>query len=175
MKRSGVDPKAINYVTVGNTIPTESRSAYVARVASIQAGLPAVRRVDMNHQPSKAVFSPPLLDAMTDILGPEVTQRPGYRRALIEPLAERTLGAADRAALQHRGLSDAEIDGRGYRTHGVRGRSRLARARRHGPVRQRPGNRSLPHHRGAHLRLAGLPRRRDPPMVTRPAARAVRA
>ena len=30
----------INYVTVGNTIPTESRSAYVARVASIQAGLP---------------------------------------------------------------------------------------------------------------------------------------
>ena len=39
IKRSGVDPKAINYVTVGNTIPTESRFAYVARVASIQAGL----------------------------------------------------------------------------------------------------------------------------------------
>ena len=38
--RSGVDPKAINYVTVGNTIPTESRFPYVARVASIQAGLP---------------------------------------------------------------------------------------------------------------------------------------
>ena len=38
--RSGVDPQAINYVTVGNTIPTESRFAYVARVASIQAGLP---------------------------------------------------------------------------------------------------------------------------------------
>ncbi|MDH5331085.1 MAG: acetyl-CoA C-acyltransferase family protein [Aquincola sp.] len=38
--RSGVDPKAINYVTVGNCIPTESRFAYVARVASIQAGLP---------------------------------------------------------------------------------------------------------------------------------------
>ena len=38
--RSGVDPKAINYVTVGNTIPTESRFAYVARVAAIQAGLP---------------------------------------------------------------------------------------------------------------------------------------
>ena len=37
--RSGVDPKAINYVTVGNTIPTESRFPYVARVASIQAGL----------------------------------------------------------------------------------------------------------------------------------------
>ncbi|WP_326543938.1 acetyl-CoA C-acyltransferase family protein [Pseudorhodoferax sp.] len=38
--RSGVDPQLINYVTVGNTIPTESRYAYVARVASIQAGLP---------------------------------------------------------------------------------------------------------------------------------------
>jgi acetyl-CoA C-acetyltransferase len=38
--RSGVDAKLINYVTVGNTIPTEGRSAYVARVASIQAGLP---------------------------------------------------------------------------------------------------------------------------------------
>jgi acetyl-CoA C-acetyltransferase len=38
--RSGVDPRSINYVTVGNTIPTESRFAYVARVASIQAGLP---------------------------------------------------------------------------------------------------------------------------------------
>ncbi len=40
VERSGVDPKAINYVTVGNCIPTESRYAYVARVASIQAGLP---------------------------------------------------------------------------------------------------------------------------------------
>jgi acetyl-CoA C-acetyltransferase len=40
VERSGVDPKSINYVTVGNVIPTESRFAYVARVASIQAGLP---------------------------------------------------------------------------------------------------------------------------------------
>src|SRR6476646_10175094 len=40
IKRSGVDPKLINYITVGNTIPTESRSADVARVAAIQAGLP---------------------------------------------------------------------------------------------------------------------------------------
>jgi len=40
IERSGVDAKLINYVTVGNTIPTEGRSAYVARVASIQAGLP---------------------------------------------------------------------------------------------------------------------------------------
>jgi len=40
VQRSGVDPNAIQYITVGNCIPTESRSAYVARVASIQAGLP---------------------------------------------------------------------------------------------------------------------------------------
>src|SRR4051812_23877573 len=40
VKRSGVDSKAINHVTVGNTIPTEARFAYVARVAAIQAGLP---------------------------------------------------------------------------------------------------------------------------------------
>ena len=38
--RSGVNPQDINYVTVGNTIPTDSRYAYVARVAAIQAGLP---------------------------------------------------------------------------------------------------------------------------------------
>ncbi|HPG61407.1 MAG TPA: acetyl-CoA C-acyltransferase family protein [Casimicrobium sp.] len=40
VKRSGVDPAQINYITVGNTIPTDSRFPYVARVASIQAGLP---------------------------------------------------------------------------------------------------------------------------------------
>ena len=37
--RSGADPQGINYVTVGNCIPTESRFAYVARVAALQAGL----------------------------------------------------------------------------------------------------------------------------------------
>src|SRR5258708_6051901 len=40
VKRSGGDPAASNYGTVRNTIPTESRFAYVARVAAIQAGLP---------------------------------------------------------------------------------------------------------------------------------------
>ncbi|MDO9449915.1 MAG: beta-ketoacyl synthase N-terminal-like domain-containing protein, partial [Rugosibacter sp.] len=40
VSRSGVDPQQINYVTVGNCIPTEARYAYVARLASIQAGLP---------------------------------------------------------------------------------------------------------------------------------------
>ena len=39
VSRSGVDPLAINYVTVGTTMPTDSRYAYVSRVASIQAGL----------------------------------------------------------------------------------------------------------------------------------------
>jgi acetyl-CoA C-acetyltransferase len=38
--RSKADPEKIHYVTVGNCIPTESRYPYVARVASIQAGLP---------------------------------------------------------------------------------------------------------------------------------------
>lgn len=38
--RSAVDADLIQYAVVGNCIPTESRSAYVARVASIQAGLP---------------------------------------------------------------------------------------------------------------------------------------
>jgi acetyl-CoA C-acetyltransferase len=38
--RSGADAQLINYVTVGNCIPTEPRFAYVARVAAIQAGLP---------------------------------------------------------------------------------------------------------------------------------------
>ena len=40
VNRSQADPAKINYVTVGNCIPTESRYPYVARVASIQAGLP---------------------------------------------------------------------------------------------------------------------------------------
>jgi acetyl-CoA C-acetyltransferase len=38
--RSKIDPALVNYVVVGNCIPTESRSPYVSRVASIQAGLP---------------------------------------------------------------------------------------------------------------------------------------
>lgn len=40
ISRSGVDPRQIGYVAVGNCIPTEARYAYVARVASIEAGLP---------------------------------------------------------------------------------------------------------------------------------------
>lgn len=40
VSRSSVNPEDINYVTVGNCIPTDSRFAYVSRVAAIQAGLP---------------------------------------------------------------------------------------------------------------------------------------
>ena len=36
--RTTVAPEEINYVTVGNCIPTDSRYAYVARVAAMQAG-----------------------------------------------------------------------------------------------------------------------------------------
>ena len=37
--RAGVDPKQVTFATVGNCIPTESRYAYVARVATIQGGM----------------------------------------------------------------------------------------------------------------------------------------
>ena len=37
--RAGVDPQQVTYASVGNCIPTESRYAYVARVATIQGGM----------------------------------------------------------------------------------------------------------------------------------------
>ncbi len=37
--RSGVDPKQVTFATVGNCIPTETRYAYVARVATILGGM----------------------------------------------------------------------------------------------------------------------------------------
>ncbi|AYH44860.1 acetyl-CoA C-acyltransferase family protein [Azoarcus sp. DN11] len=37
--RAGVDPKQVTFAAVGNTIPTESRYPYVARVATIQGGM----------------------------------------------------------------------------------------------------------------------------------------
>lgn len=40
IERSTVNPDDINYVTVGNCIPTDDKFPYVPRVASIQAGLP---------------------------------------------------------------------------------------------------------------------------------------
>ena len=37
--RAGVDPKAVSFAAVGNCIPTDSRYAYVARVATVNAGM----------------------------------------------------------------------------------------------------------------------------------------
>jgi len=37
--RAGVDPKEVSFATVGNCIPTESRYAYVARLATVQGGM----------------------------------------------------------------------------------------------------------------------------------------
>ena len=37
--RSGVDPKAVSFATVGHCIPTDSRFAYVARVATVNGGM----------------------------------------------------------------------------------------------------------------------------------------
>ncbi len=39
IERAGVDPKQVTFATVGNCIPTEARYPYVARVATIQAGM----------------------------------------------------------------------------------------------------------------------------------------
>ncbi|MCX8086172.1 MAG: acetyl-CoA C-acyltransferase family protein [Rhodocyclaceae bacterium] len=39
IERAGVDPKQVTFATVGNCIPTEVRYPYVARVATIQAGM----------------------------------------------------------------------------------------------------------------------------------------
>src|SRR6056300_276801 len=39
IERSSVDASSYQYVTMGNVLPTETRYAYVARVASVKAGL----------------------------------------------------------------------------------------------------------------------------------------
>ncbi|MBS3935010.1 MAG: beta-ketothiolase BktB [Sulfuritalea sp.] len=39
IERAGVDPRQVAFAAVGNCIPTESRYAYVARVATIQGGM----------------------------------------------------------------------------------------------------------------------------------------
>lgn len=38
--RAGVDPQQIGFLTMGNCIPTDSRYAYVARLAGVNGGLP---------------------------------------------------------------------------------------------------------------------------------------
>jgi acetyl-CoA C-acetyltransferase len=40
LERSGADPTTVGHVVMGNVIPTDTRDAYLARVAAIEAGLP---------------------------------------------------------------------------------------------------------------------------------------
>ncbi len=40
LSRSGVDPREIGHVVMGNVIPTEPRDAYLSRVAAIDSGIP---------------------------------------------------------------------------------------------------------------------------------------
>jgi len=40
IERSGLDPQAIGHVVIGNVIPTDTRDAYLSRVAAIDAGCP---------------------------------------------------------------------------------------------------------------------------------------
>ena len=40
LTRSGVDPREIGHVVMGNVIPTEPRDAYLSRVAAIDSGIP---------------------------------------------------------------------------------------------------------------------------------------
>ena len=40
LQRSGVDPTQVGHLVMGNVIPTETRDAYISRVAAMNAGLP---------------------------------------------------------------------------------------------------------------------------------------
>ena len=40
IERSGLDPQAIGHVVIGNVIPTDTKDAYLSRVAAIDAGCP---------------------------------------------------------------------------------------------------------------------------------------
>jgi acetyl-CoA C-acetyltransferase len=40
LQRSGCDPERVGHVVMGNVIPTETRDAYLSRVAAINAGIP---------------------------------------------------------------------------------------------------------------------------------------
>jgi acetyl-CoA C-acetyltransferase len=40
LRRSGADAKAVGHVVMGNVIPTDTRDAYLSRVAALEAGLP---------------------------------------------------------------------------------------------------------------------------------------
>lgn len=40
MQRAGVEPAQVGHLVMGNVIPTETRDAYISRVAAIEAGIP---------------------------------------------------------------------------------------------------------------------------------------
>jgi acetyl-CoA C-acetyltransferase len=40
LERSGADPRSIGHVVLGNVIPTDTRDAYLSRVAAIESGIP---------------------------------------------------------------------------------------------------------------------------------------
>lgn len=47
MRRGGIDPNLVSYVAAGSCIPTDSRFAYVGRIASVKGGLDPARHVAM--------------------------------------------------------------------------------------------------------------------------------
>jgi acetyl-CoA C-acetyltransferase len=85
--RSGVDPKAITFATVGNCIPTDSRYAYVARVATVNGGLStdsvafAVNRLCGSSQQAIVSSAQAIYQGDADFAlagGVEVMSRGGY-------------------------------------------------------------------------------------------------
>jgi len=85
--RAGVDPNQMSFAAVGNCIPTESRYAYVARVASIQGGMPmssvafAVNRLCGSSQQAIVSASQAILLGDADFAlggGVEVMSRGAY-------------------------------------------------------------------------------------------------
>ena len=85
--RSGVDPKAITFATVGNCIPTDSRYAYVARVATVNGGLStdsvafAVNRLCGSSQQAIVSSAQAIFQGDADFAlagGVEVMSRGGY-------------------------------------------------------------------------------------------------
>ena len=85
--RAGVDPKAITFATVGNCIPTDSRYAYVARVATVNGGLStdsvafAVNRLCGSSQQAIVSSAQAIYQGDADFAlagGVEVMSRGGY-------------------------------------------------------------------------------------------------
>ena len=125
-------------MTVGNTIPTESRFAYVARVASIQAGLPmdsvamAVNRLCSSGLQAIVTTAQNILLGDCDYGiggGVEVMSRGGY------------LSTAMRTGAR---MGDTKL-----RRHDGRHADRPVRRRPHGHHGREPGHQMGHHARGA--------------------------